>query len=826
MAQISGSVRLRPTRIALLARPTEQHRAAIVRFFRLCTCLWGGRYNPVIPISKTVPSAWRRHLPRSMTGHGLANAYIKFFEPDMFVEAEDGLAAEIGLVSGTPLERRVINLAEFVKTTEARGSDVAFGLNAFDLYAHRYKRELQFVPRHKNRRFALVEKGHSRRAFFEAVVGVFPDDDSLEFIRRGYTDAFEPEVLKPTASSFLKMLQQKYETPFRVNLYSIDAEYRDGWDSTIFVFDSSRTTDLIDYWNVQLFKRVVPIDVAWVGECSDYLRDHITRTHRPLPGNHHGVMIHTTLEFGRSLDEKATASVRGLLIGTSESTRVPPQSCVLKRWYDQIWSTDWRGGGVQPRLAKLTAGEEEFEANVSPGQLSVQVKSLWPSFAPRYSFTRNAARWANVISLRDYGGESGCAILYPPNSDAPEFPRLRLGHPAIISREGIVLPQQRTRGREFLQLQTQNDAFIEWFKSHKIKAAPSDPGRNTDEVIRAVGGLRSCSLFADDLTLRLLEKMAKSIHETKAGTIEQYPDRTAGVREWKEVVKRRKGGGHAWFAPSLASFTERQVIRLGLAVRCPHCRQENWYDLSRVDYSVACDRCLRSFAFPQGDLNFNEKDWKFRLVGPFTHPNYAMGAYSTVLSLRVLSSTLHASFEPLTYSTGLLLEGGPLKKPLEVDYVAWYRPGEKFWIDPAPSLVFGESKSFGSKAFDARAIERLKDLATTFPGSFLVFSTLKAQLSSGEQEQLRRLATWGRFIKNGGPRALVVVLTATELFSPWSISSTWEEAGGKHEALTKQASVNMDDLWTLANLTQQVYLGMRSYDLELLERFKRRHKAQ
>ena len=54
---VSATVRLRPTRIALLVRPSDL--TSIRRFMRACTCLWGGVYNPIIPVFRSCPPDWR-----------------------------------------------------------------------------------------------------------------------------------------------------------------------------------------------------------------------------------------------------------------------------------------------------------------------------------------------------------------------------------------------------------------------------------------------------------------------------------------------------------------------------------------------------------------------------------------------------------------------------------------------------------------------------------------------------------------------------------------------------------------------------------------------
>jgi hypothetical protein len=251
-------------------------------------------------------------------------------------------------------------------------------------------------------------------------------------------------------------------------------------------------------------------------------------------------------------------------------------------------------------------------------------------------------------------------------------------------------------------------------------------------------------------------------------------------------------------------------MRVGLSLTCPHCAKENWYSLTDVDYEVTCERCLNRFSFPQAGIKFNESDWRFRVSGPFSVPQYADGAYATVLTLRLFNNTLNFDRTPTTFATGLDIVSGTSK--FEIDFAGWYTEGKKFWINPSPVFVFGETKSFGSEVFKERDVQRLKGLAEKFPGSYVVFSAMKSQLADIEKSRIRKFAEWGRVPqKNGEPRAMVIVLTGIELFADYRLKQSWEKLGGPHAAIVAHASVHLDDLWTLAESTQRLYLGMPTY---------------
>jgi hypothetical protein len=124
----------------------------------------------------------------------------------------------------------------------------------------------------------------------------------------------------------------------------------------------------------------------------------------------------------------------------------------------------------------------------------------------------------------------------------------------------------------------------------------------------------------------------------------------------------------------------------------------------------------------------------------------------------------------------------------------------------------------------------MKKLAVRFPGSILVFSTMKQanELSRDEVARIAKLAEWGReYIRERRQtRAPVIVLTGTELFAPFCLQEAWEEMGGRHAQLIEPGWVRAVNLRVLADLTQQMYLNMPSYGTWLDARWKKRAARQ
>ena len=93
MSHVSVQTRLRPVRFAFLVRPDNAMQA--LQAFRVNTCLWGGKYKPIVPFFEEVPKWWDCKGHKFDTAAQIVNGYLDFFEPDFIVEAEPGLSAGI-----------------------------------------------------------------------------------------------------------------------------------------------------------------------------------------------------------------------------------------------------------------------------------------------------------------------------------------------------------------------------------------------------------------------------------------------------------------------------------------------------------------------------------------------------------------------------------------------------------------------------------------------------------------------------------------------------------------------------------------------------------
>lgn len=796
-----GSLTLRPTRIGFLVRPTDLR--AIQRIMRLCTCLWGGLFNPIIPVCRALPKPWRDEPSGSFTGPQLTAGYLRFFEPDVFVEASPDLTKKAGVVIDYTRAHnpRVISLDEFVQTTSGGAAEIGFGLPMYDIYADLYEQRFQFAPRQEqeNPFVEFLPGGASSQdvAFTEASFGIFPEDAQLKYLAEAFRDVFRPTQLEVDGTSWTSVLATNRATPLSVTKYQItpDAFPPFARPPILFIFNPGNALDLIDFWNLRLFNaEVVAINSGQVRDSKAFLEQYMNRKDPRIAEK-------ALIQFGRSLSADFVDNIRRNVL-----EELSTGFWFWSHNYEAIWAKPRPDDVASPTRFHLAAGTRDLEFPTVAGESAeLQFRSISPEFA---RFGHNPARWVNVLDLRDYGHRSNVTVFSPTSLQDPHRSRIRLEESLVITTEGFVLPENWSDHREFLELPSGRDAIVDWLGRHGVVATPSDPGRVADEILLAVGGFGGARLIAHKETLCLLDKMAKSVR-VASDRIEEYPDRTSSVEKWVALLSRRSG--QHMYALDLDDFIQSGALRLGLMVKCRNCEKQNWYGLGELDSHVTCSRCLKTFRFPQGDLDFRRTPWRFRVTGPFSVPDFAAGAYATILSLRVFGLTLALEGEnSIVYTTNLNLE--TRGQSMEVDFAFWYRRMRKhrYWEEPV--FCVGEAKSFASAAFQPKQVNRLKTLVGALPGSVLLFAVLKDRLSASEKKLVSSLAYWGRVYKDGRQRSPVIVLTGTELFAESTISDSWLKRGGKHARLANSlSSRRLDELDTLADLTQQLYLDMPSY---------------
>jgi hypothetical protein len=817
VSELAAEIKLRPTRIGFLVRPSDL--ASVRTIMRACTCLWGGVYNPIIPVFNRPPPEWKPDAFERSKGLAVAKGYARFFEPDVYVEAEEGLLEKAGLGGirqEYAMHAQAITLKQLFEPQGCRSySEPAFGLNIVDVLSHVYESEQRFVLRDKGD--CVLVKPQRGNALVECIFGVYPTSADLTYAQTAYVDVYKPEQAEASPETWRRVFANGSETPLRATRYGLDAQRYRHHDPVLFVFDPTRITDLIDVWNMRLEpSRVLPVPLTWFEALSNDISDFVKSQHRPVVGNPNGVMHNATIEFSRSIDKATTENLIGKL-----EPGLPAGAMVVKLWRNPIWIDHQDPYVHRDTRLKVTADEKRVDLVVKDGakELTTTFQPLAPKFSSRYGMGDH--RWANVLKPSSYSDQSVATVL-PFNTFDRSWPRLGMGGEQIpVGSEGWVFPQQYQNLEQYVSLLRAEEAIVGSLKQFGVTASLSEPGHIAKQMLEHLGGLNRVGMLADLDTLKLLNKMAGGLRRRRIednAVEESFELRTAPVKDWRDLIAKRKQ--ELFRGPDLKHFTNGNVIRLGLETECPTCKATNWSSLTAVDYRLTCERCLNPYEFPQAELRNQNGNWSYRVVGPFSVPDYGRGSYSALLALRVVSRALNST-DRLTFATAMNLTFDEITR--EVDFIAWHSDDGLRETRRPPQLVIGEAKSLGQgELVTVNELAKLKVVAAKLPEAVIVVAVLRDHFTPAESNILRSFVTWGRRVNvYGEPTNPVLLLTSHELTMDYDVSNAWKKLGGKHAQFSD--SNRIQTLSAFADATQQIYINMRSFHDERREYWQKRH---
>ena len=812
MNNIRVDIRLRPIRFGFLVRPDDAENA--LEIFCINTCLWGGMFNPIIPVFESVPTWLEEEGFHFENPKQMINDYLDFFEPDFLIEAEEGLAEGFGFDP-----KRVRPLTDMI---EEPGGNYAhrYGLSVHGLYTDLYTKEHQFEQRHRIPFVHVQPVDTTFTNFVAGQFGSFPTQERLRYFEHNYKVIFNPKPIGLDAAVLAKLYQSGYSSALEIGCEKLQVGYNAPLLSTLFILDARESKDIVDFWNLRaIHQHVRAVPIQWIEDLSPFCKQFIRDNYRRQPDDPGPNMVGPVLMFSRSLSE---GNVEEMVENFSFVEKGDVYT--VQRWSPTIWYklTPQVASPTRPTLA---ADRKIMNLSINGDNPEIRFDPLFPKFMNEY----NRFRVANVVKLQDWSNTSQAlrlrdatkndqiATVFPCNYKNPAVPKfqpeLQRGWSYLLpTTEGLVIFPSEEYMFERWSLVDGTTAFNQWFNDNSVPAIRSDAGSTTEQIIQTLGGLGQgvfCLTYKG--VVELLDKMSN--RSTKSFHYEKFQGKIYDAVDSEKLKDR-----------TFETLIERKAVELGLELKCSECSKWSWYSIKQLDYSLICNFCFKQFDFPIIDpTDKKHSKWAYRVVGPFALPDHAQGGYAASLAIRFFTDIIGGFDQAgVTWSSAQELKLNTDKK-VEVDFMLWYRRRKKiygteltffgnglpiFGLDRATETVFGEAKS--NRRFEQKDVNNMKLLAEKFPGSILVFATMRDGLSPSEIKRIKELAEWGREYDPESKRTLapVIVLTGTELFTSGFLTSSWKSKGGKHEDLAKRISQGESNLRILANFTQHLYLDM------------------
>ena len=667
MNNIRVDIRLRPIRFGFLVRPDDAEN--VLEIFRINTCLWGGMFNPIIPIFESVPSWLEDEGFHFENPKQMINDYLDFFEPDFLVEAEEGLAEGFGFD-----QERVRKLADMIE--EPGGNYVhKYGLSVYGLYRDLFAKVFQFVQHYGYNIIHVQPTDPVFTSFVAAAFGSFPTQERLRYFERDYEDIFKPNRILLDAVKLSNLYQSRHLSPLEIGCEKLQTVYNAPLLPTLFILDAHESKDLVDFWNLRaIHQRIVAVPIQWIEDLSGFCRQFIRDNYRRQPNDPSPNMVGPVLMFSRSLSEGNIEEMVNDFSFADED-----DIYTIQRWSPTIWYK-LSLGVASPTRPTLAADRKVMNLPIGENNPEIRFDPLFPEFVSEY----NLYRVANVVRLQDWSDEDyvarvrdrsdndQIATVFPCNYKNPFVPKFQSeplqGEYLLPTTEGLVIFPYRENFSELWNLVDGTKAFNQWLTANQMPAIRSDAGSTTQQIIQTLGGLKfGVFRLTYKGVVELLNKMSNS--SNKSFHYRKFQGRI------REAVGSEKSKDEIF-----ETLVKRKAVELGVELKCNECSKWSWYSVNQLDYSLICNFCFKQFDFPIIDpTDKKHSKWAYRVVGPFALPEYAQGGYAAALAIRFFANVIGGFDQAgVTWSSAqeITLNGN---KKVEADFMLWYQRRKKIY---------------------------------------------------------------------------------------------------------------------------------------------------
>jgi hypothetical protein len=290
-------------------------------------------------------------------------------------------------------------------------------------------------------------------------------------------------------------------------------------------------------------------------------------------------------------------------------------------------------------------------------------------------------------------------------------------------------------------------------------AKPSSGGLLTRQIIAMLDGLQGGRAFKIPGVRRLLRTFGPNAHFTKKTALQliggKDPDNpTARFTDHEDLfVEQRPIREKLTPDAVFAYLVTKGVFRLGRHLTCSHCNLGSWTPIEQLTQQVRCDLCGNTY---DASRQLMAAEWDYRRSGLLGAEKNAQGAIPVILTLQQLDTNL-SGLRDTIHSISLDLTRVTETAPaFEVDFV-WMIPRT---YPKRTAIVIGECKDRGPirvHEFE-RDVNNLRQIADALPRErfdvFIILSKLSA-FTAQEIALARRL--------NDEYRLRAILLTDREL---------------------------------------------------------------
>jgi hypothetical protein len=704
MATTNITVRHRPNRIGFLVRP--DHLSDLEQAAGICTLLWGGLRNPIIPVAKD---------------DATADQLLKEFQVDVIFPVTESdpikqFAERYPYLRNPQLSAREI----FQEDWHTKKKKIAY-LDVLNTVERYWEREFKHAPaeRDSNCRLVAWEESDRLKELFVLSFGAYPTNLNLKHdFREGFLKGLRAKEVTIGVSGNVDAEIADAITPMRltgIDLQGFQGSFRT-WEGGVYFGDAKNFADLTTFWNLRAAGGAVEFaSLPDLARLEHFVKAHLKRLD-DQPNSHPNIESHIAICYRDHHDQVIAAiqnfptKKRILLCQCGDSVggdliAKPAMFCF--DWDFSVGFVESENGRYTVTLplpdkrflvhSERSVDDQSMAVSIEPhSNFGYSDHTLSPPFVPELS--EAYSRKISFDPWRVRSEEEGIGVFTRADDKTLQLHPIANGEvvEALLDRAGL-------------------------------KVGASAGGRLADRLLERLNGLEGTRVFK----IRGVRQLVASLtSQTAIGR----GDATKAIWNSGQFKEHERLHIEQRDTPTLGTdstfdfLLRKDFFRAGLELICDHCGLESWLSLRQIDDDWVCEYCGHKNTT---SLHIrNRGDWRFRKSGLLAKDNNQEGAIPVLLSLLVLERVLgHDGTLRMTLAN--VIEGIP---KCEIDFMSIrHRAGEIEW-------ALGEAKSAGGK-IEADDVAHMKAVADKLKGigvnPYLVFSKTADSFAAEEIELFR-----------------------------------------------------------------------------------------
>lgn len=643
MSFASASIRYRPLRIGFLVR--EGSIEDLVKAAGINSVLWGGIFNPLIPI-------------RTEGDNSFAEQLVEFFSVDILCGLNS--ASEISDFRGKyPFMQDPRQYADKIFFQEAVSKKLVPGVLDIENLVRLYWYE-KFKAKSSDFKSDFL---HAEWAIDDPLAkvlalqyGFFPDMNFRCDYRKAFTIGLRAQEIKIDPADNLVATAGR-RGPLEATRCEL-REYRPvrhfGSDG-LYIGDSARFDDLLYFWNV----RATGADVIFLAK--DYLermmpvaREHLDYLDG-LPSQFPGTLNRLTF-YHRIDDLEIMKTMTSELAG----------KMTFRRGLDR---GSWSGSKLQPGCPSFRSQGISLHIDKADSGYGIHVNLPPMNFLGVDSDGAEIERQQLVVSIDYYGSEynhPGYTLKLPRLTQLAEFYSnqvswepwpLRVEHGSLSK---IICPRDHSITLHPISTQVLVEKL---FEAAGIVPKMSRAGLMASKIIEKMSGLEGARVLKVKGVRMLLERGTPEASVTRGEATKTIFDNDFKKHEGLFIEEREES---RLTADAVFNYLLKEnYFRAGLELVCEHCKLVSWLSLKNIDDRWTCEYCGGSGQ--TGCQLKSRGDWKFRKSGLFSKGNHQEGAIPVLLTLLALKRVCDNN--DFLYSASLELQGDGINCETDLVFV-------------------------------------------------------------------------------------------------------------------------------------------------------------